>query len=224
MDSVLYKNLQGMKLYFITGNLERVSEKEIRYTVWCALWLEFDKFKDAVGSLLPGYFDNYFNTIRPELVGLGYHNGHNIVGESARWIDTNKKLFNLFSNGVNFSDVKLPGIPLNRQYSKPEFSFIGEQLLVKASQSFSVTTGELKIDDLPIIWFEWALKLGGGISQESGVVITADDGQSSLVTLGYAQEEFVQGEYGRMRRDTLYMFGNKLSFGEITRDKILTAR
>ncbi|MHC8298655.1 hypothetical protein [Pseudomonas sp. ZS1P83] len=224
MDRVPYKNLQGMKLEFVSGVLEeRPEKKEIGYTVTFKLSLDFDLFKETANTYIPGYLNQHFNAIRPELTGLAYHHSQSYFGDEAGKIHNNEKLFKRFTHSSFYFDGWLDG-NLRRRYSKPTFEIAGGQLLLTAKQDFMLENGEIQISDLPVIPFQWALNLMQDHGLRDGLnVFEEPRSPASIVILGYAQEDIVPIGDVQMLRNTRYMVGKDLSFGDIQEEQILTA-
>ncbi|MHC8349559.1 hypothetical protein ACYZT7_09310 [Pseudomonas sp. RT4P38] len=219
-----YKNLQGMKLEFVSGVLEeRPEKKEIGYTVTFKLSLDFDLFEEAANIHIPGYFNRYFNAIRPELRGLAYHYSQSFFGDSAGKILKNEDLFGRFTHQSFYYDDWMDG-NLLRRYGKPNFEIVDGQLQVTAMQDFRLENDEIQISDLPIIQFDWALNLMMDHWLWGSNIFEAPRSPVSIVIFGCTQEELMTIEGEEMRLDTRYMVGKDLKFGDIQKEMILTAR
>jgi hypothetical protein len=93
---------------------------------------------------------------------------------------------------------------------------IDGQLQITARADYRLDGGrQIKICDLPLISFQWALSLMEGHVVNSG--LTAPE---TKVVLMYANEPRVQVEGEMMYTDTLYMIGSELELGEIGAGKI----
>lgn len=221
---VPYKYLEGMKLEFVSGVLEeRPEKKEIGYTVTFKLSLDFDLFKEAANTHIPDYFNRYFNAIRPELMGLAYHYSQSYFGDEAGNIHNNEELFKRFTHSSSYFDGWTDENP-RRRYGKPKFEIADGHLLVTATQDFMLENGEIRISDLPVIPFQWALNLmlGHGLWHRLNY-FEGPRSPVSIVILGYAQEDIVPIGEVQMLRNTRYMVGKNLSFGVIPESQILTA-
>ena len=214
MTERLYRKLQGMELEFVSGRLEEnPGERAIGYTVTFKMGLDFTNFVQMANLYIPGYLNNPINAIRPELTSFAYHYSYNYFFDAAGNIHDKEALFNVFkSPGYYMNQWSTGG--LERRYGKPQFEFVDDQLHITARMDFRWEDKRpISISDLPIIPFEWSLNLMEGHFLAP----------STVVVLGYAEEELVEQEGLEMLKGTRYMIGNKLEFAEIRKQQILVA-
>jgi len=216
----LYRKLSGMNLEFVSGRLEEnSSEKAIGYVVVFRMNLDFLNFKVMADQFIPGYLNHPVNAIRPELDGMAYHYAYNYFFDSAGKITNNPTLFKVFTHPEFYMDQWSSG-GLEKRYAKPHFEVVDGQLQITARTDFRWGDGrEIRIADLPLIYFQWALNL-----LESDVEFPEFKSPETKVVLGYAHEDSVEVEGVQLLRGTLYMIGAQLEFGEIPPQRILTAQ
>jgi hypothetical protein len=216
MAMYVYKNLAGMKLEFVSARLdENVSEKTIGYSATFKLSLDFLNFMVNANLHIPGYLENPLNAIRPELDGMGYHYAYNYFFGAVGNITNNEALFDVFTAPLNYMSQWSSG-GLEKRYDVPVFEMIDGQLQITARADYRLDGGrQIKISDLPLISFQWALNLMEGHVVNSGLTAPV-----TKVVLMYANEPRVQVEGEMMHTDTLYMIGSELELGEIGADKI----
>ncbi|MHC8325639.1 hypothetical protein [Pseudomonas sp. LB1P83] len=219
MTALVYRKLQGMELKFVSGVLKnKPAESAIGYSVTFRMSLDFTHFVQVANAWIPGYLNFEENAIRPVLDGLANHDSFNYLGSSAGNIHSAEALCRIFDDPRYYNDQWSAGV-LQQRAHKPEFSFVDGQLQVVATLDYRHTKKrEIRVNDLPVIKFQWALDVMLGHD-------VADDSKSpaAVVMLGYAQEELVEAEGSQMNRGTRYMVGSKLEFGEIREEQILTA-
>ncbi|CAI8834354.1 hypothetical protein [Pseudomonas sp. IT-P395] len=216
--------LQGMEVEFVSGVLEqRTADRAIGYTVTFKLMLDFTHFKQMANAYSANYLEVSNNAIRPELEGLAYHNHYSVIGASAGKIVNSAMLFELFTDPDLYLDVWINS-EMERRFGKPQFVIEGNALLLTARQDFRWENPEreIKIEDLPIIWFGWALTL---IEQRTKVSWGLPERTTpiSVVTFMYPQDEVVVIEGTELLKGARYINGKKLSFGPITPEQVLTA-
>lgn len=215
-----YIKLQGMEVEFVSGVLEqRTADRAIGYTVTFRLFLDFTHFKQMANAYSANYLDVSSNAIRPELEGLAYHNHYSEIGGSAGKIVSSAMLFELFTD----PDLYLDGWINNEmewRFGKPEFVIEENALLITARQDFRWENPEreIKIEDLPIIWFDWALTL-----IEERTKLPKSTTPISVVTFMYPQAEVVVVEGKELLKGARYINGKNLGFGPITPEQVLTA-
>lgn len=215
-----YIKLQGMEVEFVSGVLEqRTADRAIGYSVTFKLMLDFTHFKQMANAYSANYLEVSSNAIRPELEGLAYHNHYSVIGASAGKIVNSAMLFELFTDPDLYLDVWINS-EMERRFGKPQFVIEGNALLITARQDFRWQNPEreIKIEDLPIIWFDWALTL---IEQRTKVSRTTP---VSVVTFMYMQDEVVVIEGTKLLKGARYINGKKLSFGPITPEQVLIAQ
>lgn len=219
-----YRKLQGMEVEFVSGVLEqRTADRAIGYTVKFRLILDFTHFKQMANAYSANYLEVSSNAIRPELEGLAYHNHYSVIGGSAGKIVNSAMLFELFTDPDLYLDGWINN-DMERRFGKPEFVIEGDALLITARQDFrwEDPQREIKIEDLPIIWFDWALTL---IEQRTKVSWGLPERTTpiSVVTFMYPQDEVVVIEGTELLKGARYINGKELSFGPITPEQVLTA-
>lgn len=219
-----YRKLQGMEVEFVSGVLEqRTADRAIGYTVKFRLILDFTHFKQMANAYSANYLEVSSNAIRPELEGLAYHNHYSVIGASAGKIVNSAMLFELFTDPDLYLDGWINN-EMERRFGKPEFVIEGDALLITARQDFrwEDPQREIKIEDLPIIWFDWALTL---IEQRTKVSWGLPERTTpiSVVTFMYPQDEVVVIEGTELLKGARYINGKELSFGPITPEQVLTA-
>jgi hypothetical protein len=220
MAELEYRKLQGMALEFVSGVLEEDRlECTISYSATFDMTLDFTHFVQMANAYIPGYLNNPINAIRPELVGFGYHHSYNYFFDAAGNIGDNHALFGVFTSSGNYMD-EWSDEGLEERYHKPQFSVVDGRLQVVARKDFRWGRGrEISVEDLPVIRFQWALNLMRGHDFS-----VAPKAPSSVVVLGYAEEDLVEVEGLQMHRGTRYMVGKALHLGPIHKEQILTAR
>ncbi|WP_256667284.1 hypothetical protein [Pseudomonas sp. ANT_J28] len=208
-----------MELKFVSGVLEdNPKESAIDYIVTFRMSLDFTHFVQMANQYIPGYLEQPINAVRPELDGLAYHYAYNYFFDAAGKIDRNEALFNVFTPSSYYMDQWSSG-GLEKRYGKPVFDIVDGQLQVTARTDFRwEDKRQIQISDLPVISFQWALHL-----YERELATHERTAPVSKVVVGYAEEDRVEVEGHPMLRGTLYMVGKKLEFGEIRKDRILTA-
>jgi len=214
-----YIKLQGMEVEFVSGVLEqRTADRAIGYSVTFKLMLDFTHFKQMANAYSANYLEVSSNAIRPELEGLAYHNHYSVIGASAGKIVNSAMLFELFTDPDLYLDVWINS-EMERRFGKPQFVIEGNALLITARQDFrwQKPEREIKIEDLPIIWFDWALTL---IEQRTKVSRTTP---VSVVTFMYMQDKVVVIEGTKLLKGARYINGKKLGFGPITPEQVLIA-
>jgi hypothetical protein len=219
-----YRKLQGMEVEFVSGVLEqRTADRAIGYTVKFRLILDFTHFKQMANAYSANYLEVSSNAIRPELEGLAYHNHYSVIGASAGKIVNSAMLFELFTDPDLYLDGWINN-EMERRFGKPEFVIEENALLITARQDFrwEDPQREIKIEDLPIIWFDWALtlieqrtKVSWGLPERSTPI--------SVVTFMYTKDNVVVIEGTRLLEGVRYINGKTLSFGPITPEQVLTA-
>jgi len=214
-----YRKLQGMALEFVSGVLEENQlERTISYSATFNLTLDFTHFVQVANAYIPGYLSNPINAIRPELDGFAYHYAYNYFFDAAGNIGDNRALFDVFTSPRYYMDQWSSG-GLEERYHKPQFSVVDGRLQVVSRKDFRwENKREINVEDLPVIRFQWALNLMLGHD------FFDQKAPSSVVVLGYAEEDFVEVEGLQMHRGTRYMVGKALQFGPINKEQILTAR
>jgi hypothetical protein len=132
-------------------------------------------------------------------------------------------LFELFTNPDLYLDGWINN-KMERRFGKPQFVIEGNALLITARQDFRWENPEreIKIEDLPIIWFDWALTL---IEQRTIVSWGLPERTTpiSVVTFMYMQNEVVVIEGTKLLKGARYINGKTLGFGPITPEQVLTA-
>jgi hypothetical protein len=219
-----YRKLQGMEVEFVSGVLEqRTADRAIGYTVKFRLILDFTHFKQMANAYSANYLEVSSNAIRPELEGLAYHNHYSEIGGSAGKIVSSAMLFELFTDPDLYLDGWINN-DMERRFGKPEFVIEENALLITARQDFrwEDPQREIKIEDLPIIWFDWALTL---IEQRTKVSWGLPERTTpiSVVTFMYTKDNVVVIEGTRLLEGVRYINGKTLSFGPITPEQVLTA-
>jgi hypothetical protein len=219
-----YRKLQGMEVEFVSGVLEqRTADRAIGYTVKFRLILDFTHFKQMANAYSANYLEVSSNAIRPELEGLAYHNHYSVIGASAGKIVNSAMLFELFTDPDLYLDGWINN-EMERRFGKPEFVIEENALLITARQDFcwEDPQREIKIEDLPIIWFDWALTL---IEQRTKVSWGLPERTTpiSVVTFMYTKDNVVVIEGTRLLEGVRYINGKTLSFGPITPEQVLTA-
>lgn len=222
MAERIYRKLEGMTLEYVSGQLEEnPKERSIRYTVSFDLDLDFTHFVQMANVYIPGYLNNPVNAIRPELDGLAYHYSYNYLFDSAGNIRDKMALFELFTSPRYYMDQWATGVELAVRYSKPAFELVGQKLRITASRDLRLVdeSRTIKIADLPLLQFHWALNLLQG-----DLAIPEITAPTTKVVLMYMQEDFVEVEGQSVFRGVKYVDRNQLAFGEITAKQILTAQ
>jgi len=219
-----YIKLQGMEVEFVSGVLEqRLADRAIGYTVTFKSMLDFTHFKQMANAYSANYLEVSNNAIRPELEGLAYHNHYSVIGASAGKIVNSAMLFELFTDPDLYLDAWTSN-EMERRFGKPQFVIEGNALLITARQDFrwKDPQREIRIEDPPIIWFDWALTL---IEQRTKVSWGLPERTTpiSVVTFMYPQDEVVVIEGKELLKGARYINGKTLSFGPITPEQVLTA-
>lgn len=219
MAELEYRKLQGMALEFVSGVLEEDRlERTISYSATFDMTLDFTHFVQMANAYIPGYLNSPINAVRPELDGFGFHYAYNYLFDAAGNIGDNRALFDVFTSSRYYMDQWSSG-GLEERYHKPQFSVVDGRLQVVSRKDFRwENKREIDVEDLPVIRFQWALNLMLG-HDFSGQIAP-----SSVVVLGYANEDFVEVEGLQMHRGTRYMVGKTLHLGPIHKEQILTAR
>lgn len=215
-----YRNLPGMKIEFMSGRLENLSaEGAIGYSAIFKLNLDFLNFRVMADMYIPDFLGSPLNAIRPELDGLAYHYAYNYFFGSAGYITGNETLFKVFTSSDYYMSEWSTG-GLEKRYAKPLFEVIDGQLhaTVRADFRWGGDKRQIQIHDLPIIDFRWGLNLMESVEDDSGWKLP-----ETKVVLMDAEEEMVSVENRQMFRETLYMIGSKLEFGEIPQNRLLRA-
>lgn len=221
MAERIYRKLEGMGLKFVSGRLEQnTQERTIGYTVTFEMNLDFTHFKQMANQYIPNYLDSRANAIRPELDGLAGHNSYNLLGEGEN-IGGNQALFALFTSPENYNDQWATGPKRRVRYGKPQFVQDGQKLSVTARRDFRSLddTAQIELGELPVIQFHWELNLLQSDLAAPGVTAPV-----TKVVLMYMNEDFVGVEGEQLFRGTLYIDRNRLGFGNIAPDQILTAQ
>lgn len=222
MAERIYRKLEGMTLDYVSGQLEEnPKERSIRYTVSFDLDLDFTHFVQMANVYIPDYLNNPVNAIRPELDGLAYHYSYNYLFDSAGNIRDKMALFELFTSPRYYMDQWATGVELAVRYSKPAFELVGQKLRITASRDLRLVdeSRTIKIADLPLLQFHWALNLLQG-----DLAIPEITAPTTKVVLMYMQEDFVEVEGQSVFRGVKYVDRDQLTFGEITAKQILTAQ
>lgn len=222
MAERIYRKLEGMTLDYVSGQLEEnPKERSIRYTVSFDLDLDFTHFVQMANVYIPDYLNNPVNAIRPELDGLAYHYSYNYLFDSAGNIRDKMALFELFTSPRYYMDQWATGVELAVRYSKPAFELVGQKLRITASRDLRLVdeSRTIKIADLPLLQFYWALNLLQG-----DLAIPEITAPTTKVVLMYMQEDFVEVEGQSVFRGVKYVDRDQLTFGEITAKQILTAQ
>lgn len=222
MAERIYRKLEGMTLDYVSGQLEEnPKERSIRYTVSFDLDLDFTHFVQMANVYIPDYLNNPVNAIRPELDGLAYHYSYNYLFDSAGNIRDKMALFELFTSPRYYMDQWATGVELAVRYSKPAFELVGQKLRITASRDLRLVdeSRTIKIADLPLLQFHWALNLLQG-----DLAIPEITAPTTKVVLMYMQEDFVEVEGQSVFRGVKYVDRNQLDFGEITAKQMLTAQ
>ncbi|MFJ2539757.1 hypothetical protein [Pseudomonas sp. NPDC087614] len=222
MAERIYRKLEGMGLEYVSGRLEQnTKERTIGYTVTFEMDLDFTHFKQMANAYIPNYLDNPINAIRPELDGLAHHYSYNYLFSEAGNIGGNQALFELFASPGYYNDQWATGPYRQVRYGKPEFVQVGQKLRVTARRDFRSLddTRQIEIGDLPVIQFHWALNLLQGEVTVPGVIAPV-----TKVVLMYMGEDLVEVEGEELFLGTLYVDRNRLGFGDIAPDQILTAK
>ena len=222
MAERIYRKLEGMTLDYVSGQLEEnPKERSIRYTVSFDLDLDFTHFVQMANVYIPDYLNNPVNAIRPELDGLAYHYSYNYLFDSAGNIRDKMALFELFTSPRYYMDQWATGVELAVRYSKPAFELVGQKLRIIASRDLRLVdeSRTIKIADLPLLQFHWALNLLQG-----DLAIPEITAPTTKVVLMYMQEDFVEVEGQSVFRGVKYVDRDQLTFGEITAKQILTAQ
>ncbi|MEO8645041.1 hypothetical protein [Pseudomonas sp.] len=215
-----YRKLQGMALEFVSGVLEEDRlERTISYSAAFDMALDFTHFVQMANAYIPGYLNSPINAIRPELDGIGYHNSYNYLSTAAGNIGDNHALFDVFTPSSNYMNEWVGG-GLEARYHKPQFNVVDGRLQVVGRKDYRWEDNrEINVEDLPVIRFQWALNL------MLGHTFSVDPkAPSSVVLLGYAEEDLVEVEGLQMHRGTRYMVGRTLHLGPIHKEQVLTAR
>lgn len=220
MAERIYKNLEGMTLEYVSGQLEEnPKERSIRYTVSFDLDLDFTHFVQMANDYIRGFLDHPVNAIRPELDGLAYHYSYNYLFDAAGNVRDKQVLFQLFNSPSYYMDQWAEG-ELEVRYGKPKFEMVGQKLRMTTRRDFRLLnrTRRIEIEHLPIVQFHWALNL-----LQSDLTIPDITAPVTKVVLMYMHEDFVEVEGQRMLRGTRYINGKQLSFGSIAPKQILSA-
>lgn len=226
MANRIYRHLSGMDLEFRSGMVEEnAGERAIRCSFTFDLRLPYTSFVKMANEYIPGYLDSAINAIRPELDGLAYHVSFNYFGGAAGNIGSNEALFRIFSRPDDYMSEWSSG-ELQKRYGKPEFEIFGGTMRMTARTDFRwEDPGRLiKIADLPIIRFQWALNLLEGHMLASDSPPSAESAPDTKVVVMYPKEDFVDVEGLQLFRGMHYVRGSALSFGPLTPEQILTAR
>jgi len=98
---------------------------------------------------------------------------------------------------------------------------VGQKLRIIASRDLRLVdeSRTIKIADLPLLQFHWALNLLQG-----DLAIPEITAPTTKVVLMYMQEDFVEVEGQSVFRGVKYVDRDQLTFGEITAKQILTAQ
>ncbi|WP_242209461.1 MULTISPECIES: hypothetical protein [unclassified Pseudomonas] len=222
MAERIYRKLEGMTLEYVSGRLEEnPKENAIRYEVTFDMDLDFTHFVQMANAYIPDYLGSPVNAIRPELDGLADHYSYNYLFDAAGKISDNQALFGLFTSARYYNDQWATGPQRRVRYGKPEFVQVGRKLRVTARRDFKSLddTCQIKIGELPVIQFHWALNL-----LQSDVTIPGVIAPMTKVVLMYMDEDFVEVEGEQVLRGTRYVNGKQLSFGNIAPKQILTAQ
>ncbi|KOY01501.1 hypothetical protein [Pseudomonas nunensis] len=220
MAAVEYRKLQGMELKFVAGRLEENrAERAIGYSVTFDMTLDFTHFVQMANVYIPGYLNSPINAIRPDLLGLAYHDSYNYFSEAPGPIHSSEALSAVFTKDRNYLDVWSSG-EMDQRYGKPEFAFVNGALRITARAYFrwEDPARQIEIADLPTVSFQWALNLMGGHTKAGDVLAP-----SSVVILMYAHEDLVEVDGLQLFRGMRYMKGRELGFGPISSGHILTA-
>ncbi|WP_426235133.1 hypothetical protein [Pseudomonas sp. TWP3-2] len=217
-----YKQLKGMRLQFVSGELKDYpDEPAIGYEMTFHAFVDFTYLREAANDLIPGYFDSGVNSIRVPMTGLGVYGTYADVTGS---IDSAAALFNLITNPLHYNAGWFDSWPFELHVSKPQFGLLQNPLVITARRryKFPLLDGQSKsppitIKDLPTILFEWALTLLEAHDD------SAKNAPFERGTLGYMGEDLVPVGDTRMREGTLYINPVGLQFGDITPQQILAA-
>jgi hypothetical protein len=230
MNTREYKQLEGMKLNFISGGVEKKpGERAIACTFTFDLILDFKHFKNAADKYVPGYLESPINAIRPELQGLAYHISYDYFADQAGKIDSNEALFRIFARPDSYLNGWSSGeLRLERRYQKPVFQILDGKLRIDAGLDFRWEDPKriMKLLDLPIIEFQWALNVMEGHLRDDRAdsSVDAERAPSSVVVFMYTSEDRVEVDGVQMFRGTRYIRGSKLSVGPIEPEQILTVQ
>lgn len=221
MTTRLYKHLDGMKLKFISGKLERdVAQRAIYCQMTWELALDFAKFQAMADLYIPEYLSKPLNAIRPELAGSAYHYSYNYLFSAAGSIVDNQTLFALFSSpGYYMDEWSSGGGPVEHRYDKPVFKMEGGNFHITSRRYFRLGAGDPPIEprDLPLIWFEWGLNLMKGDTKVS--VFNPE----TVVVVMHAEEALVDVGGSPLYKGTPYFDSNALALGPIFAQQILIA-
>lgn len=220
------KNLRGMALEFVAGTVKRSPDrKSINCQFTFDMVLEFKNFKEAANSWLPDYLDHEENAIRPELLGLAYHNSFNYLAGQAGRINSSEALFKLFDNPRDYIS-EWWGSALKWCYRLPDFQIVEGKLRIFAGTYFEKWDGSnISIAELPLIPFEWALNVMEGHEKKSSDKPSSDSvAPGSVVTFMYMSEDKVLVDGSLMFRGTRYVRAWELGSENITPEQILIAQ
>lgn len=217
-----YKQLKGMKLQFMSGELKDYpDEAAIGYEMTFHAFLDFTYFREAANDLIPGYFDSGLNRIRVPLTGLGVFTTYADVKRS---IDSAVALFNLISDPLYYDAGWFDSWPFQMYVAKPRFGLMQNPLVITACRKYKFPpldgqsqSPPITIKDLPTMLFEWAVTLFEAHDDP------AQDAPFERGTFGYVGEGLVPVGDTRMREGTLYIDPVGLQFGDITPQQILAA-
>ncbi|MFJ2714973.1 hypothetical protein ACIOZM_29615 [Pseudomonas sp. NPDC087346] len=219
MNDVSYRQLSNMRLTFVSGTLEQNAKRNVlSYTVAFRLSLDFLNFVVMTEQFIPGYLNNRFNAIRPELRGLAYHHSYDYFSDAAGNIHTSEALFKVFANPDYYFDDWATA-ELQHRYNKPAFQYLNGDLQITARRDYRWTDKrEIDIKDLPTIPFDWMLNVMEGHQSND-----SSKAPATVVLLGYAAPDMVDVAGVLMRKGTRYMNGSELQIGVISEAQILTA-
>ncbi|PMQ12527.1 hypothetical protein PseAD21_07925 [Pseudomonas sp. AD21] len=219
MADLIYKQLEGMKLRFVSGELRRSDDDRVlSYAMTFQLDLDFTHFVHMSKQFIPGYLDGLVNAIRPELGGLAYHLAYNYFFDAAGNIHSSKALTDVFANPRYYLD-EWATADFQHRYHKPVFQTVDGQLQITARRDYRWSDlRPIQIWDLPVIQFEWSLNLMEGHPFPGASLAPA-----SVVILGYSSADEVDVGGISMRKGTRYMQGSSLQLGAIVEAQILTA-
>jgi len=217
-----YKQLKGMKLQFVAGELKDYpDEAAIGYTMTFHAFLDFTYFKEAANELIPAYFDSGLNRIRVPMTGLGVFGTY---ADVTRSIDSAAALFSLISDPLYYDADWFASWPFQMYVAKPRFGLMQNPLVITAGRKYKFpplegqsTSPPITIKDLPPMLFEWAFTLFEAHDDP------AQDAPFERGTLGYMGEDMVPVGDTQMREGTLYINPTGLQFGDIPPQQILAA-
>lgn len=222
MAALEYRNLQGMKLEFVSGELRNHPEESlIEYEVTFKLFLDFTHFREEANAWIPDFIESGDNSIRPALAGMAAFGSY--IGVPAS-VTSAVALFAVIDNSGDYAEGWFSSPGIETFISKPSFSSLQSPLLITALRKFRHITADgqasrrpITIKDLPLMIFEWLLVLFEARDEK------ADVSPLEIVELGYMAEKFVQVGGVQLREGTLYLDPLSLRFGVITADQVLPA-